>query len=89
MKVSSVKFRSIEPKLGLIGFASVVIDDWLYLNNIAVFSRRSDPAKIRLVFPEKRIGSVRIPLYHPLDSERYYMLEDAILIKVQTQHIWN
>lgn len=81
MKITNIKIKRIAPCKGHVGFASCVIDNWLYLNNIAIFTRLNDEANIRLVFPEKRVGDKRIPLFHPLNSEDYYRLEKEILAK--------
>lgn len=83
MKITKIKVKKIIPNKGHIGFVSCVIDDWLFLNNIAIFTRLNDPDKIRLVFPEKKVGDKRINIFHPLTSEAYYFLENAVLDKLK------
>jgi hypothetical protein len=78
MKVSSIKIKPITPIKGHVAFASCIIDGWLFLNNVAIFTRLSDPTKIRLVFPEKKVGDKKISLFHPLSSSAYFDLEQAI-----------
>lgn len=81
MKISSIKIKKVPPKNGHIGFASMVVDNWLYIGNIGVFSRLNDSERLRLVFPEKRIGETRIPIFYPLNSENYFELEKAVTEK--------
>lgn len=78
MKVTKIIFKQIIPDKGLIGFVSLVIDNWLFLNNIAIFVRLNRPEEIRLVFPEKKMGDKKISLFYPLTSSGYYELEKAI-----------
>lgn len=77
MKISKVKFRPIAPEKGHIGFVSLVLDDWLFLNNIAIF-KRLESNKIRLVFPEKKSGDKKISLFYPLSSKAYFELERLV-----------
>lgn len=79
MKVTKVKIKRLIPVKGHIGFVSFVIDDWLYLGNIAVFSRLNQEDKIRLVFPEKKVGDKKIQIFYPLTPTAYYELEGIIL----------
>jgi DNA-binding cell septation regulator SpoVG len=83
MKVTNIKIKQVIPDKGHIGFISCVVDSWLFLNNIAVFTRLSDPEKIRLVFPEKKVGDKKINLFYPLTSEAYFELEKAIQEKLK------
>jgi DNA-binding cell septation regulator SpoVG len=77
MTITKVVIRKIIPKEGLVGFASLVIDDSLYLGNIAIFSRLNQ-STYRLVFPEKKVKDKVISLFHPVNSEFYFKLEKII-----------
>ncbi len=71
--------KKVTSNNGLVGFASLVVDEWLVLKNIAVFSRLNQEGKLRLVFPEKKLKSTSIRLFHPLTSSAYYEMEKAIM----------
>lgn len=71
------------PNNGHIGFCSVVIDEWLYLGNIAIFTRLNKEPNIRLVFPEKKINDKKMQLFYPLNSDKYFELEKAIFDKLK------
>jgi len=77
MQISRIKIKKLIPVKGHIGFVSCVIDGWLYLGNIAIFSRLNSE-NIRLVFPEKKIGDKKISIFYPLSTEAYFILEKAI-----------
>ena len=78
MRISNIRIKKIIPDKGHIGFCSLIIDDWLFLNNIAIFTRLNKEGEIRLVFPEKKVGDKKISILHPLTSKSYFELERII-----------
>jgi len=52
--ITEVDFQPIRPRGGLLGFASMVLDQALRLSGIAVYSR-PDGSGIRLVFPQRTL----------------------------------
>lgn len=78
MKISKIKVKKVQPKDGLVGFASCIIDDSLYLGNIAIFTRLGETDRMRLVFPVKEIGDNKLSMFHPVNAQLYYLLEQAI-----------
>jgi len=77
MNITKVTIRKVVPKEGLVGFVSFVLDDCLYLGNIAIFSRLNQTT-YRLVFPEKKVKDKVISLFHPVNSDFYFKLEEII-----------
>ena len=77
MKITKIKIRKVIPKEGLVGFVSFVLDDCLYIGNIAIFSRLNQ-STYRLVFPEKKINDKAISLFHPVASQFYFELEKEV-----------
>ena len=77
-KFSEVTILPVKPRDGLIGFASCVVDDWLYLGSIALHSK-PDGDGIRLVYPAKTLvnGKV-IHVFHPITHEGGETLTKAI-----------
>lgn len=84
MKITRITIKRVVPKDGLIGFVSLVIDDALYLGNIAIFGRLNKDNEYRLVFPEKTIGENKIKLFYPVNSELYFEMEQAIMNELNT-----
>lgn len=79
MHITRVNIKKVVPKNGLVGFVSLVIDDWLQIGNIAIFTRLNNEEQIRLVFPQKRINNKDVMFVYPLDSAHYFELEKAVL----------
>ena len=76
MKISEVNITPIKPQDGLIAFASVVVDDHLYLSSIAVYTRPD--GSYRLLYPTKKLGERILNLFHPISREASKQIEAAI-----------
>ena len=88
MYVSEVNITPIKPQDGLIAFASVVVNESLYLGSIAIYTRPD--GSYRLLYPTKKLGDRLVNLFHPICRETSKQIEDAIFkkceeIKVNTQ----
>jgi len=78
MIINKIKIHKVVPKEGHVGFVSFIVDDWLFLNNIALFTRLENQEQIRLVFPEKVVADKKVSLFHPLTSSAYFELEKYV-----------
>ena len=82
--VSEVKIRLVdEGSDGLVGWASCVVNDALYLNNIAI--RRARNGQLVLTFPCKRSRSDQKYFYfNPITREAKCVIDEAILGKLKS-----
>lgn len=76
MRVSEVTITPIKPDRGLIAFASIVIDDNLYLNSLAVYTKLD--GSYRLLYPTKVVGSRSISLFYPINKIASKTIEKAV-----------
>lgn len=83
MKISNVRINLVQPKSGLIAFASIVIDQNIRLNGIAIHEK-SDRAGYRLTYPTRKSGSKEQYLYHPLSPETSASIEKAVFVELKT-----
>lgn len=81
MYVSEVNVTAVKPQDGLVAFASVVVDESLYLSSIAVYTR-SD-GTYRLLYPTKKLGERILNLFHPINHETSKKIEVAIFKKCE------
>ena len=81
MKISEVNIVPIKPSSGLVAFASVVIDNSLYLGSIGVHSRLD--GSYRITYPTKKIGSKELNLYHPISRDVGNLIERAVVAECQ------
>ncbi len=80
MKVSEVQIVPVKPINGLVGFASCVIDERLFIGSIGVH-RRLDGSGYRLTYPTKKIGIHQLNYFHPVTKEAGEAIEMAIYDK--------
>ena len=80
--ITEIQIVPIKPIDGLVGFASLVLDQKIYLGSIGIHTR-IDGSGYRLTYPTKKIGDKSINLYHPINRELGLAIEQAILEKVE------
>ena len=82
MRISEVNVILIKPKDGLIGFASLVVEDALYVSGIGVH-QKLDNSGYRLTYPTRKSGAQNFDIFHPINRTASRALEDAILTKLK------
>ncbi len=73
MNISEVNIVPIKPNNGHIGFASFILNNALYVGNVAIFTRM-DGQGLRLVYPKK--GG--LDCVHPISKEFGQELCEAV-----------
>jgi stage V sporulation protein G len=82
MQVTEVEVVFVKPKDGLIAFASVVLDDRLYLSGIAIH-RKLVGDGYRLTYHTRKIGNSQFSLFHPIRKEICRSIEDEVFAKLK------
>lgn len=75
--VSEIQIEFIKPNNGMIGFASILINDSIFLSSIAVHKKLSAEG-YRITYPSK--GQFQI--FYPINKEISQMIERAIFKKL-------
>src|SRR5260221_11114589 len=82
MQVTEVDIAFVRPRDGLIAFASVVLDDQLYLSGIAIHSKLAGSG-YRLTYPTRKVGAAQFSLFHPIRKPVALLVEQAIAEKLK------
>src|SRR5215472_16444922 len=82
MQVTEVDIAFVKPKDGVIAFASVVLDDQLYLSGIAVHSKLVGSG-YRLTYPTRNVGEAQFTMFHPIRKPVGLEIEHAIIEKLK------
>lgn len=82
MKVSEVQIRPVKPKDGLVAFASLVVNDEVFLGSIAIY-KRLGARGYRLTYPTKAVGEKDFEIYHPISRDAGSAISEAILKKAE------
>lgn len=80
-KITEVQITPIKPNNGLVAFASVVLDNSVYLGFIGVYTRLNGEG-YRLTYPTKNVGDRSLNIYHPINRETSKAIEEAIIAKI-------
>lgn len=68
MKIKKVEIIPVKPSNGLIGFAHLFFEEGLYLGSIGIF-KKLDGSGFRLTYPNRKVGSTEITIFHPVSKE--------------------
>ena len=82
MYVTEVDIAFVKPKDGLVAFASVVLDDQLFLSGIAIHQKLVGSG-YRLTYPTRKVGDAQFTLFHPIRRPIGHAIEQAILEKMK------
>ena len=82
MKITEIQIIPIKPKEGLVAFASIVVENSLYLGSLGVYTRL-DGSGYRITYPTKKIGNKNINIYHPINKETSKAIEEAIISEAE------
>lgn len=78
--LSEIQIIPVKPKNGLVAFATCVVNDALYIGNIAVYTSPSNLEGYRLVYPSKILPTGKeINCVHPINRETGECISRAIL----------
>lgn len=75
-KLSEIQVVPVKASDGLIGFASLVFEDSLYLGGIGIYSRPQ--GGIRLTYPTRKHPSGCLNVFHPINKFVADDIEQAI-----------
>lgn len=80
-KITEIQIIPIKPVNGLVGFASFVFDETLYLGSIGIFTRPI--GGYRLVYPTKKLGVQDINIFYPISKQFGKEIENLISEKFE------
>jgi len=82
IQISEIQIIPVKPKNGLVAFASCVINRFLYIGNIAIYTSPSTLEGYRLVYPSKILPTGKeINCVHPINREAGELISKAIVGK--------
>ena len=82
MLITEVEIALIKPQAGIIVFASIILEEQLYLSGIAVH-RKLNGSGYRLTYPTRKLGIKQVHIFHPIDKQLSLAVEQAIFQKLK------
>lgn len=77
--ISEVQVVPVKPQNGLVGLASVVFNNSLYLGSLGIYTRPA--GGYRLTYPTKKLSKTNV--FHPIDKETGEQIEHAVIAKFE------
>lgn len=82
LEISEIQIIPVKPREGLVAFASCIINNALYIGNIAVYTSPLTPGDFRLVYPVKVLRNGKeVHCVHPICKETGEAIRKAIVNK--------
>lgn len=82
IQISEIQIIPVKPKEGLVAFASCVINNDIYIGNIAIYTSPWTQSGFRLVYPVKILPNGKeIHCVHPINKEAGELISKAIIEK--------
>lgn len=78
MEITEIQIEFIKPNNGMIGFASLIINDSIYLSSIA-FHKKLHAEGYRITYPSKG----QFGIFYPINKVCSKQIEEAILQKLE------
>lgn len=80
-RLTEIQIIPIKPQNGLVGFASFVLDNNLYLGSIGIVTRLE--GGYRLVYPTKKVGVRSMNIFYPINKEFSQSVEKEVIGKFE------
>lgn len=80
-KLSEVQVVPVKPLNGLVGFASLVFDNCLYLGSIGIYTRPE--GGYRLTYPTRKTMTGNFNVFHPINKDIATEIENTIIKKFE------
>jgi len=80
ISITEIQIVPIQAQNGLVAFASFVINDVLYIGNVAIYTSPARPSGFRLVYPAKKLGNgTNVKSVRPISAHVDNAIEKAII----------
>lgn len=76
-QISEISITPIKPLNGLVGFASFVLNNSLFLGSVGIFTRPF--GGYRLTYPTKIIGDKQLNIFYPINKDFAIEVEKVII----------
>lgn len=82
LMITEVQIIPVKPRDGLIGFASLVMNNQIYIGSLGIHTSPSSQDGFRLVYPQKILSTGKqINCVHPINREAGDVIKRAVISK--------
>ena len=82
LRVSDIQIMPLTPKDGLVAIASFIVNECLFVGDVAIYTSFTNPLGFRLVYPDKILrNGKRINCVYPITREAGLIISKAVIDK--------
>jgi len=82
VSITDIQIAPTLPNDGLVAFASFVINEAVYVGNVAIYTAPAKPMGFRLVYPAKKLGNgKKMSSAHPITRSVGDIIEKIVISK--------
>lgn len=75
--IKEIQILPVKPDKGLVAFASFILFESIYCSSVGIFTRPE--GGYRLLYPNKKVGSKAINIFHPITKEIGNLIEKEVI----------
>lgn len=80
LKITEIQISPLRPHNGLVGFSSFILNNYLYIGNVAIYTSPSSPDGFRLVYPSRILGNgTKLDSVFPINKNIGYAIQKQIV----------
>ena len=80
LEISEITITPIRPRNGLVGFTSFILNNSIYIGNVAIYTSPSSPDSFRLVYPSRILGNgTKLDSVFPINKDVGYSIQKQIV----------
>jgi DNA-binding cell septation regulator SpoVG len=83
IKISEIKINKVESSYGLVGFASLIIEDAIFLSSIGIFS--TSEGGYRLTYPLRKNTRQDLNYFFPINNDVAKKIELEVIKKYKEE----
>lgn len=76
-KLTEIQIIPVKPQNGLVGFASFILNNQLYLGSVGILTRPK--GGYRLVYPTKKVAERSLNIFYPINKEFAQLIENEVV----------
>ncbi|MFX0152295.1 MAG: septation protein SpoVG family protein [Candidatus Hodarchaeota archaeon] len=82
IRISDIQVVPVQPREGLVAFASFVINDSIYIGDVAIHTCLSNSEGYRLVYPQRILfNGNKVNCVHPINRKTGDKIQKAVVAK--------
>jgi len=85
LEISEIQIIPVQPRNGLVGFCSFILNDSIYIGDVAIHTCLSNPEGYRLVYPDRILANgKKVNCVHPINRKTGEAIQKAVVAKYKS-----